>query len=525
MVVPILLVVVGAVVLMVGSRRHWPRVIRLQGQLSRISPPNVVTQHVHFFQEGQLSVSAVKAVRARFEILLARGNPEAIETELEGGLQFLIAVRALVEIGTDDAARVLQRQLGREFSNDPNEQGWYQVDLAQALRELNHNESLPKLLQCAKQASGPPLSHLYCAELVSMPRFGDFLSQPLKNLGRCAVRVLLLALEGIRRGWVPNHIYTDAQIGELVHRLAESCPDVADPLLTRLFVEALRHRRRATQTVPDQRSEGNRREAVRWQTAFLRDAEPVLLEYLHDIGNELAHQLLTEDRNEHLDILAAITDLRVDATKSILRRISEADYPYQAQAVRCLRWSKDERAGKTLRGLARKWLSTGWGVRSWLGGSDQTKADPMISAVLFALRGHPGAETEEILLRLAQHSSPAVQLAAFQSLGWSEPLDREGVIHALWIAQRSDRPELRRAALAVQARLGECVALAVTRESLCGSDPAMTHEVIDLIVEEELTWLWPDLDLLTESEDPAIACHAWEGIERLREGLFGPLPA
>ena len=357
-----------------------------------------------------------------------------------------------------------------------------------------------------------------------MPAFGDYLTQPLKHLGRCAVRVLLLALEGIRRGWVPTHVYTDAQIGELVHRLADSCPDVADPLLTRLFVEALRHRRRAVQTVPDQRADAPRRDAVRWQTAFLRDAEPVLLEYLHGIGEELVHQLLTDDRSEHPDILAAIDELRVDASKAILRRLSEADYPYSAQAVRCLRWSRDERAGMALRGLARKWLSTGWAVTSWLGGTESSKPDELITAILFALRGHPGAETEELLLRCTQHHSPQVQLAAFQSLGWSEPLDRDGVINALSIAQRSSRAVLRRAALAIQARLGECVALTVTREALCGSDPASVHEMIDLIAEEDLTWLWPDLDLLTESEDPSIASHAWEAIERMRESLFGPLP-
>ena len=41
------------------------------------------------------------------------------------------------------------------------------------------------------------------------------------------------------------------------------------------------------------------------------------------------------------------------------------------------------------------------------------------------------------------------------------------------------------------------------------------HEMIDMIAEEELTWLWPDLDLLTESEDSSIANHAWEAIERM----------
>ncbi len=161
MFVPILLVVLGALVLMFGSRRHWPRAIRLQGQVARMATtPNVASQHVHFFQEGQLSSSAVKAARARFEVFLAHGNLQAIESQLEAGLQFLISVRALVEIGTEDAARVLQRQLGRELSADATEQAWYRIDIAQALRELNHTQSLPRLLHCAEEAVALP-SRIY----------------------------------------------------------------------------------------------------------------------------------------------------------------------------------------------------------------------------------------------------------------------------------------------------------------------------------------------------------------------------
>jgi hypothetical protein len=49
------------------------------------------------------------------------------------------------------------------------------------------------------------------------------------------------------------------------------------------------------------------------------------------------------------------------------------------------------------------------------------------------------------------------------------------------------------------------------------------HQAIEVIVSEGLTWLWPDLDLLTENDDPVIAHHAWEAIEGLRESILGPL--
>ena len=44
-----------------------------------------------------------------------------------------------------------------------------------------------------------------------------------------------------------------------------------------------------------------------------------------------------------------------------------------------------------------------------------------------------------------------------------------------------------------------------------------------LCATEGLSWLWPELDMLTESDEGAIAEAAWEAIERLREEFLGPL--
>ena len=49
------------------------------------------------------------------------------------------------------------------------------------------------------------------------------------------------------------------------------------------------------------------------------------------------------------------------------------------------------------------------GSASWLSGSESGKPEELMRAILFALRGHPGAETEELLLRFTQHQSLQVQ--------------------------------------------------------------------------------------------------------------------
>jgi len=79
------------------------------------------------------------------------------------------------------------------------------------------------------------------------------------------------------------------------------------------------------------------------------------------------------------------------------------------------------------------------------------------------------------------------------------------------------------AAVAALARLGECASLNVLREALQSPSVDNVHQTIDLIAAEGLTWLWPDLDLLTESDNPAIAHHAWEAVEDLRELILGPM--
>src|SRR5436309_77714 len=193
--------------------RHLHRRQYLHDELSPIT-----RQHIDLFQGGQLSEAAVESAKARFRDLLERGEVEAVEASLRAGMQYVVQVRALAELGTDDAGRILERQLHRRLTDDQIEQAWYWIDLANGLRSLNRAQSLPHLLRCAEAAGDIPLGQYFAAETVCFLGFAGYLRQPQSAMGRAALRVLHRALEGLRFG-VPPNLISEARVGELVEAL------------------------------------------------------------------------------------------------------------------------------------------------------------------------------------------------------------------------------------------------------------------------------------------------------------------
>src|SRR5262252_5243907 len=138
--------------------RHLYRRPYARDELSPVS-----RQHIDLFQGGQLNEAAVESAKARFRELLERGEVEAVEKNLRPGMQYVVQVQALAELGTDAAGRILERQLHRRLTDDQIEQSWYWIDLAHGLRALNRQESVPHLLQCAETAGDIPLGHFFAA--------------------------------------------------------------------------------------------------------------------------------------------------------------------------------------------------------------------------------------------------------------------------------------------------------------------------------------------------------------------------
>lgn len=434
-------------------------------------------------------------------------------------------VRRRCHVDFVGALNFLEGQLNRRVSDDALEQSSYLIDLAAGLRGLNLHESLPALLRRSDDALDLPMAEGFAAEVSSFAAFAEYLHDPLTSCGQSALRVLRVGMEGVRRGRIPANVYADAGFGDAVRRLSENCPNEANPRLVLAFVEALRHGRRSFHTWAAFRDDPVRRQTVRWQHAFLKDAEPVLREYLHDIGGDLTRMLEQTQGRGRKEILRALAELQVDTDDVALTLLGDPNFDARPAAIKCLRWSKSPLASAALCGIARH-AATGERSARWLRrlgvGRKSVPAEEALAA-LRALRGHPSEEAERVLLSYASRPEAGWRKAAFQSLGWWEPARRGEVLQALRTGRQDAHPDVRRAALAAAARLGECAALQMIRETMTRDNSTTVLDAIRLCASEGLSWLWPELDVLTESDDPTVAAEAWEAVERLREEFIGPL--
>jgi hypothetical protein len=142
-------------------------------------------------------------------------------------------------------------------------------------------------------------------------------------------------------------------------------------------------------------------------------------------------------------------------------------------------------------------------------------------AILRALRGHASPEAEAFLRAAAFDWDPTIRAPAVGSLGWWEPSDRAAVVGLLVHTRDDLNADVRLAAEAALARLGERRALQFFRQTLVGESDTPVPEAVRRVAAEGLTWLWPELDALADADDPEVAQNAREAVEQLREDLTG----
>jgi HEAT repeat protein len=517
--VQVLSIVAVVLALLVGAAFLLGRHLRRRHEQEELSP--VTKQHIELFQGAQLSESAVESTKDRLRVLLEKGDMDAVEASLRPGTSFVVQVRALAEIGTDDAGRILERQLQRRLTDDMLEQSWYWIDLASGLRSINREQSLPHLLRCAESAGDIPLGHFLAAETVCFLGFTGYLRQPTSPLGRAALRVLHRVLEGLRLGVQP-HVVIEARLGEAVENLWDNLPEKTHPLVVRIFIEAIRLLRRAPHAEIGLMDEGAENEAFQWQISRIAALEPALQEYVEDAAKTLADDLSLGTSAEQRDILHALVDLRADATEHILPLLRDAHFQHLELAVDALAWSKDERVGRILRDWTVQYvpiLKRAQKRRKAQAALKHTQPRFPYQAVLRTLRGHPMRETELFLLLATRDWDPTFRATAIGSLGWWEPILGKEVYATLEQARMDPNPEVRQAARCALGRLGERQSLDWFRHSLNSEDPLRVHESVQVVATEGLTLLWPDLDRLADSEDLDVAYHAREALERMQEEL------
>src|SRR5438105_4234146 len=150
--------------------RHASRRIVLSEELSPVT-----RQHIDLFQGGQLNEALLEAAKSRLRELLEKGELAAVEASLRPGMHYVVHVRALAEIGTDDAGRLLRRapQMREPLGDD-----------------IGDFEGLE--WQLSRLAMLEPVLTDYCQESAS------YLRAALPNARGIEVRDALLALNDLR---------------------------------------------------------------------------------------------------------------------------------------------------------------------------------------------------------------------------------------------------------------------------------------------------------------------------------------
>ena len=517
--------------------------VALAGMLRRVAKPRreeiskVSRQHFELFQGEPMNEAALEMAKTRYRKWLEQGNTRAIETSLRPGTHFVVQVRALAEIGTKEAGNILERQFTRKLSDDTLEQLWYWMDLACGLRALNHGSALPTPLRCAdNSAPDLPLSHYLAVETASFAGFAGYLRQPDSTMGRSAVRVLRRALEGLRRGVEPSRL-AEARVGDLVEALWDVRPTQADPRFASLLVEVVRVVRRlpAYENEPDHdddsggyddgyshgRGELADQEGWAWQASRLVALESAIRAHLRRLTQPLIRSLGYGSPADEAEVLQALIDLKANASNHLIPLLEDKRIHHPALAMRVLGHSTRPEVATWLAA----WISGGVdrnrrsGWRTWARQPARPSIPPETpyAAALDALGRLGGAKAEVVLLEALHDFDPTYRRAAAAAFGWREPVDRARVRAALHIARTDSTSEVKYAARAALARLGEVQSLQMFRRGLESEDLNQRLVSIHAIASENIGLLWPDLDALADADDPVVSHHAREAVAQLAE--------
>lgn len=475
----------------------------------------VSQQHLDLFNGGALDENELELTKNKYQQWMQEEQYQRIEATLVPGLSYVVRVRALAELGTEEACAILERQLDRIIIDDPLEQAWYWIDIAHSLRMLAHDESLPLLLDRVNQADDFPLVHFYASELIAFSSFASYLQDFHDPHGKAAIRVLHRALEGLRCG-ISAHILAEARMGEMIETVWDRHQQEMHPLLVRLFCEVQRLLRRFHQYAQDLTGDLFEKEAYELQMSRMAMLEEQIDEYTRQAREQLPGMLQDFDESERADWIYAIQELRADAGASLVHLLkSRPALAVSEQAVLALGWSKTEEATAYLHSMVQQALAVPRNPRN----GNHPGSPSLVAAALMAMRYHPCLKTEQLLMLGVRSSDSLIRSSALSSLGWWMPMTGDSVLMYLQDARYDHQGEVRHAARAALARLGERQALQWFRQGLASDNRQVVVESIQAIADEGITLLWPELDMLVDEEEPELASCAREALEQMQEEL------
>lgn len=517
---PWILVITGFTLLVAA----WLRRTTNSQIRSRSLASPITRQHLHLLDGGQFCPAEMDSARRDLQQHFADHGDSRIGELLRPGLEFAPRVHALVESGSRRAAEVLVRQLGRRISDDPTEQAWYWLDVARGLRRMDSPDAMVRLLRCPALASESPLNHHFAAEIACCPGFRDALTDSKSDVRQAATRALALTLRSVRWGAAPDAL-GEGRLGEAVVKLWRRRPMPTEPGIVAVFLEALRIAHRCDHLRIRWSNDTAINRVNEAQLEALLSIRAALNEFLADAPGPLMEGLATAADGPRGEMLTALDELRADAAAVILPNLCDWPDEHRRRAIELLRWSPSADVGRWLRDWTYGTIDP---VRRSLGYSAHwpwRRRLPDSSfpyrSMLRALRGQACGENETLLLIAAADYDPQVRAVALGSLGWHSPVE-EWAVHRTLQTGRSDRDhEVRTAAEAALARLGERKALQSLRAALAGETERAVTDTVQFIAREYILWLWPDLDALADSDDLDVAMAARDALEQMRENVGG----
>ncbi len=506
-----------ALVIVIGlaAARRW------RASRKREEPTVSPLSHQHFehFQGEELDAALLERITSELRHSLLHLPAATVAERIRPDNEFLYKSDALASIGSDQAGLVLAHLLEKKLGTDPMERAWILHDLIRGLKSLHRVESLgPLMLQTSVIPKDNPLVYYCAVELISFPGFSRLLlGRPTDRDRKLGWQILRFALDGFRFG-VHSRLLSDCRLGDLLEQLLEHPGMAEDPDFLVSTASAVRLARRSPLLRRQIEGDEHEIEALTWQIGKIEAVEQTLDFDSPKVRKNLTRMALSGDDFWREKALRAISELRLDTGNelvSLLKDNHRGDLPLVFEA---LGFARGDRVLPELLGFLAKNQGLVMAGET-TGPTKNSQADPntrdAICAILELLKRHPGKQAEMILTTCCSLANPKIRKSAISSLGWWEPLDRPKVLGILRKAVSDTKSEIRWAAKAALARLGERKSLNFLRQLLCSEDISKVHMGIQMVGNEGISLLWPDLDHLMDSDDEQISYHAWEATEIL----------
>jgi len=474
----------------------------------------VSRQHLEIYQGQELPLWLMEKTKNKINNYLENGMVMRVEAMLRPGLDYVVVVRSLLELGTNQSFEILQKSFGKTHSKDPLEDLWYAIDITNALRQVNRDKILPEIVAYLSQRRELAIAPLFAAEIVSFDSFPELLKSPIPEERNLAVGVLSMAMDGLQSG-ISLEVFAEAKIGSLYELVWENRIQYNCAALVVLFQNGIRFLRRYHGMNEILERELQNPEDFRWQISRLDSLEMPVKSYLSNAQISLVHQLEKSSWGEHLEVLRALYSLKCAPPVSAWEWLADPGYPYKSFVWELFAFEKTNKGHALVTTYRSAFRFKNF---SWLYNNAKSKKMEKI-ALAKCLRHHPGIEAENCLLELANCGDSSVVQEALTSLGWWEPVNRPEVLKTLHRMRNEAKLEISFAATAALARLGERKSLQSLAKNLLSDDPLTIHQTIHTISTQGISLLWPGLDQLADSADADVAIHAREALAHLSEDL------